>query len=74
MPMDMQEWRDSNATADDAANAFREMLRLADAPDRTINSIRGAATHRGDAVVYVGHLPADVVERLAERVRLAVTP
>ncbi|WHM37398.1 hypothetical protein [Streptomyces sp. BPTC-684] len=74
MPMNMQEWRDSTATADDAANVFRSLLQMVGAPDRTINSIRGAATHRGAAVVYVGHLPADVVERLAERVRLAVTP
>ncbi|MFD9789582.1 hypothetical protein ACFWXK_01380 [Streptomyces sp. NPDC059070] len=74
MPMTMQEWRDSNATADNAANAFRDMLRLVDAPDRTINSVRGTASHKGEALVYVGHLPADVVERLAERVRLAVAP
>ncbi|WHM37025.1 hypothetical protein [Streptomyces sp. BPTC-684] len=74
MPMDMQEWRDSTATADNAANAFRDLLRLADAPDRTINSVRGAASHKGEALVYIGHLPANVVERLAERVCLEVTP
>lgn len=72
MPMDMQQWRDSTATADDAANVFRSLLQMAGAPDRTINSVRGTASHKGEALVYVGHLPADVVERLAERVRQEV--
>ncbi|MFD9792166.1 hypothetical protein ACFWXK_14585 [Streptomyces sp. NPDC059070] len=69
MPMTMQEWRDSNAVADSAAEAFRDVLRLVDAPERTLNSVRGAASHKGEALVHVGHLAADVVERLAERVR-----
>ncbi|GGP71912.1 hypothetical protein [Streptomyces melanogenes] len=74
MPMDMQKWRDSNATANDAANVFRSLLHMVGAPDRTINSVRGAASHTGESLVYVGHLPADVVERLGERIGLKVAP
>ncbi|WP_369383946.1 hypothetical protein [Streptomyces sp. cg36] len=72
--MTMQEWRDSNATADSAADAFRDVLRLVEAPDRTVNSVRSGASHKGEALVYVGHLPAQVVERLAERVRRGTRP
>ncbi|MBD0747492.1 hypothetical protein [Streptomyces sp. CBMA152] len=43
--------------------------RLAGAPERTINSVRGSATHHGRPLVHIGHLPADIAERLAERAR-----
>ncbi|PKV89805.1 hypothetical protein BX283_7450 [Streptomyces sp. TLI_146] len=70
MPMTMQQWRDVTATAGDAANAMREALRQAGAEERTIHSVRGSADHRGKPLVHVGHLPADVVERLCELARL----
>ncbi|MFD9792368.1 hypothetical protein ACFWXK_15625 [Streptomyces sp. NPDC059070] len=72
MPMEMQEWRDSNATAEAAATALREVLKQLGASPRTLNSLRGTASHKGDALVHVGHLPAAIAERLAEHVRLAV--
>ncbi|RCH68045.1 hypothetical protein DT019_13690 [Streptomyces sp. SDr-06] len=72
--MTMQEWRDATITASSAAEATREALRLVGASERTINSIRGSATHRGEPLVHVGHLPAEVAERLSERVRLRVAP
>ncbi|MFI1101008.1 hypothetical protein [Streptomyces melanogenes] len=73
MPIDMKQWRESTATADNAAKVFRSLLQMAGAPERTINSVRGAANHKGESLVYVGHLPADVVDRLAERLRQEVT-
>ena len=65
MPMTMQEWRDCTAAASNAADALREALRLVGAPERTINSVRGSTTHRGRPLVHIGHLPAEVAERLA---------
>lgn len=74
MPVPMQQWRDSYKVANDAASAFRDALALAGAPRRTTTAINSTVGQQGTALVYVGYLPADLAELLAEAIRKGARP
>lgn len=71
--MDMQTWRDSHAHATDAAESLCAALAALGLPESVLRGIRPVVTYKGRPCVELGVFPADVVERLAEAVRVAET-
>lgn len=69
VPVPMQQWRDSQKTAGDAAASVQEVLRLLGAPAQVTNAINGVVDRRGNALVQFGAVPADLAEHVAEAVR-----
>ncbi|MFF4368462.1 hypothetical protein [Streptomyces sp. NPDC001594] len=72
--MDMQTWRDSWDRADNALESIRTALAALGVPETVGNSLRPTVTHNGGAYVDFGKLPADVVEQIAEALRLPAAP
>ncbi|MCX5198856.1 hypothetical protein OOK31_34075 [Streptomyces sp. NBC_00249] len=69
--MDMQTWRDRRTRAADAAEAIRAALAVLGVPEGAWTGIRPTVTHNGHAYVHLGMLPADVVEQMAEAMRVS---
>jgi hypothetical protein len=67
--MEMQAWRDSYATAVNAAEAFKGALGEIGVRERFYHSFRPTVAPPGLPFVHVGYLPADVAERIAEALR-----
>ncbi|WP_327285520.1 MULTISPECIES: hypothetical protein [unclassified Streptomyces] len=68
--MDMQTWRDAHTRATDAREALAAALAALDVPETTWNTVRPAVTHNGTPYVHLGMIRADVVEQMAEALRL----
>jgi hypothetical protein len=68
--MDMQTWRDGRTRATDAAESIRAALAVLGIPEAAWSGIRPTVTYNGHAYVHLGMLPADVVEQIAEAMRL----
>ncbi len=71
--MDMQTWRDGHGRATDAAESLRAALASLGVPESTWSGIRPSVTHTGKPYVHLGMLSADVVERIAEAMRITET-
>ncbi|MFZ3493461.1 hypothetical protein ACODT5_09585 [Streptomyces sp. 5.8] len=71
--MEMQVWRDGRTRATDAAESFRAALAALDIPEAAWSGIRPTVTYNGLPYVHLGMLPADVVERIAETLRVTKT-
>ncbi|MEU8461181.1 hypothetical protein [Streptomyces sp. NPDC029003] len=72
--MEMQTWRDSWGRADNASESIRAALAALGVCESVRNGLRPTVTHDGGAYVDFGELPADVVEQIAEALRLPTTP
>lgn len=68
--MEMQTWRDSRATAAEAAESIRAALTALGVPESAWSSVRPVVTHSGGAYVHLGMIRADAVERIAEALRV----
>lgn len=71
--MEMQTWRDAWGRADDASESIRAALAALGVPESVWGTLRPSVTHNGHAYVDFGKLPADVVEQIAEALRLPAT-
>ncbi|MFI5981780.1 hypothetical protein ACIBEA_12970 [Streptomyces sp. NPDC051555] len=69
----MQTWRDAWGRADDAAESIRATLAALDIPEAAWSGIRPTVTYNGFPYVHLGMLPADVVEQIAEAMRVTET-
>ncbi|MEU6758985.1 hypothetical protein [Streptomyces sp. NPDC046685] len=69
----MQTWRDSRTKATDAAESLRAALAALGIPEAAWSGIRPTVTYNGLAYVHLGMLPADVVEQMAEAMRVTGT-
>jgi hypothetical protein len=69
----MQTWRDSRARATDAAESIRAALAALGIPETAWSGIRPTVTYNGLPYVHMGMLPADVVEQMAEAMRVTKT-
>lgn len=67
--MEMQTWR-AHARATDAREALVAALAALEAPESAWCAVRPVVTHKGTPYVHLGMIPADVVERMAEALRL----
>ncbi|MFF4367633.1 hypothetical protein [Streptomyces sp. NPDC001594] len=72
--MEMQTWRDSWGRAENASESIRAALAALGVSEAVQNSLRPTVTHNGGAYVDFGKIPADVVEQIAEALRLPATP
>lgn len=68
--MDMQTWRDGHDRATDATEAIRAALAALGVPESSLTGLRPTVTHTGRPYVHLGMLPADVVQQIAEALRL----
>jgi hypothetical protein len=68
--MDMQAWRDGHDRAADAMEALRAALAALGVSESAWSGLRPTVTHTGRPYVHLGMLPADVVERIADALRL----
>ncbi|MBT2403549.1 MULTISPECIES: hypothetical protein [unclassified Streptomyces] len=68
--MDMQTWRDSHSRATDAREAFVAALEALGVPESAWNAVRPVVTYTGTPYVHLGMIRADVVEQVAEALRL----
>lgn len=71
--MEMQVWRDGHARATDAAESLRAALVALGVPETAWSGMRPTVTYNGLAYVHLGMLPADVVEQIAEAMRVTET-
>ena len=71
--MDMQTWRDGHERATDSAEAIRAALIALGVSESEWSGIRPTVTRTGRPYVHLGQLPADVVEQLAELLRIVAT-
>lgn len=71
--MDMQTWRDAHTRATDAREALVAALAALDAPEETWNAVRPVVTHEGTPYVHLGMIRAEVVEEVAEAMRLSAS-
>lgn len=69
----MQTWRDGRTRATGAAEAIRAALAALGVPESAWGGIRPTVTYNGLAYVHLGMLPADVVEQVAEAMRVTET-
>ncbi|MFZ3498016.1 hypothetical protein ACODT5_33150 [Streptomyces sp. 5.8] len=69
----MQTWRDARKRATDAAEAIQAGLAALGVPESAWSGIRPTVTYNGHAYVHLGMLPADVVEQMAEAMRVTET-
>lgn len=72
--MDMQTWRDAHTRATDAREALVSALAALDVPDSAWHTVRPVVTHTGTPYVHLGMIRADVIEQLAEALRLQSSP
>lgn len=68
--MDMQTWRDSWTRATDSAESIRAALAALGVPEAAWTSVRPVVTKTGRAYVELGTVQAEVVEEIAEALRL----
>ncbi len=68
--MDMQTWRDAHARATDAREALVAALAALDVHETTWSTVRPVVTHNGTPYVHLGMIRAEVVEQIAEALRL----
>ncbi|WP_330330777.1 hypothetical protein OHS33_14275 [Streptomyces sp. NBC_00536] len=66
----MQTWRDSHARADDAREALVAALAALGIPESAWSAVRPEVTHTGTPYVHLGLIRADVIEQVAEALRL----
>ncbi|WP_405977725.1 hypothetical protein [Streptomyces sp. NBC_00158] len=71
--MEMQTWRNGRAKATDASEAIRAALASLGVPESAWSGIRPTVTYNGLPYVHLGMLPADVVEQIAEAMRVTET-
>ncbi|MFD5511187.1 hypothetical protein ACFWIB_25910 [Streptomyces sp. NPDC127051] len=71
--MDMQTWRDGHTRATDTLESFRAALAALGVAEATWTGMRPTVTYKGLPCVHLGMLPADVVERMAEAMRVTET-
>lgn len=71
--MEMQTWRDGRAKATDATEAIRAALASLGLPESAWGGVRPTVTFNGLPYVHLGMLPADVVEQMAEAMRVTRT-
>ncbi|MGW5396725.1 hypothetical protein [Streptomyces sp. NPDC003952] len=71
--MEMQVWRDGHARATDALESLRAALGALGIPEDMWTGMRPTVTFNGLPYVHLGMLPADVVEQIAEALRLTKT-
>ncbi|MFI5985738.1 hypothetical protein ACIBEA_33360 [Streptomyces sp. NPDC051555] len=69
----MQTWRDAWGRADDAAESIRAALATLGVSESVLRCLRPTVTNSGGSYVDFGKLPADVVEQVAEALRLTKT-
>ncbi|MFE3520482.1 hypothetical protein ACFXOD_02615 [Streptomyces sp. NPDC059161] len=69
----MQTWRDGHARATDALESIRAALAALGVPEATWAGMRPTVTYNGLPYVHLGMLPAEVVEQMAEAMRVTET-
>ncbi|MGW1882999.1 hypothetical protein [Streptomyces sp. NPDC001970] len=62
----MSQWRDGRTVAGDATSALIHALAELGIPERQYRHARPVVTCSGRPYVYLGLVPAEVVERIAE--------
>lgn len=68
--MDMQTWRDSHTRATEAQESLVAALAALGVAESVWRAVRPVVTHTGTPYVHMGMIPADVVEQVAEALRL----
>ncbi|WP_405700229.1 hypothetical protein [Streptomyces sp. NBC_00069] len=71
--MEMQVWRDGRTRATDAAESLRAALAALGISESAWSGMRPTVTFNGLPYVHLGMIPADVVEQIAEVLRVTKT-